>query len=118
MDQGFLAFVAMSPDGPLFYKTPKVPVANNEFNPRRAPATTTRDMLGAWVRKLGLTDSELSPNHSWRHTFKQIAERSEISEKYHDAITGHAPASIGRSYGTPTDEDLAKALTKFPRYIL
>jgi hypothetical protein len=33
-----------------------------------------------------------------------------------DAITGHAPATIGRAYGAPTVEDMAEALKKFPRY--
>jgi hypothetical protein len=33
-----------------------------------------------------------------------------------DAITGHAPANVGRSYGAPTVGDMAEALKTFPRY--
>ena len=58
------------------------------------------------------------PNHAWRHTFKRIAERVGITEKLHDAITGHAPATEGGKYGQPTAEDMAEALKKFPRYKL
>lgn len=86
------------------------------LNPSRSRAGNTRGRLADWVRELGVTDKELSPTHAWRHTFKQIAERVGITEKVHDAITGHAPASEGRKYGPPTVEDMAAALTKFPRY--
>jgi hypothetical protein len=34
-----------------------------------------------------------------------------------NAITGHAPATIGRAYGAPTVEYMATALGKFPRYL-
>jgi integrase len=74
--------------------------------------------LGDWVRSLGINDPELSPNHAWRHTFKARAERFGISEKYSDAITGHAPPTAGRKYGKPTPEDLADAMRLFPRYEL
>jgi hypothetical protein len=37
-------------------------------------------------------------------------------KKISDAITGHAPANVARSYGTPTVGDIAEALKKFPRY--
>jgi integrase len=67
---------------------------------------------------LGITDPEVGPTHGWRHTFKQIAEREGISEKMSDAITGHAAATVGRSYGAPTVEDMAEALKKFPRYVV
>ncbi len=38
------------------------------------------------------------------------------SERVHDAITGHAPKSVGRTYGKATPEDMAATLRKFPRY--
>jgi hypothetical protein len=41
-----------------------------------------------------------------------------ITEKVHDAITGHTPATEGRKYGQPSVADMAKALKKFPRYEL
>ena len=79
----------------------------------------TRERIGEWVRKkTGVTDKALQPNHAWRHTFKRVADRVGISEKVSDAITGHAPASVGRSYGAPSVDDMAAALAKFPRYEL
>jgi len=68
------------------------------------------------VRKLGIADRELKPNHAWRHTFKQIADRAGISERMSDYITGHAHRTIGAKYGAPTVEHMAAALEKFPRY--
>jgi hypothetical protein len=77
-----------------------------------------RQRLAAWVRQLGVKDQELQPNHAWRHSFKQIADRHGITDRVSDAITGHAPATVGRSYGAPTLEDMAHAMKKFPRYDL
>jgi hypothetical protein len=39
-----------------------------------------------------------------------------MSEKVLDAIVGHKPASVGRSYGEPTLTDKAQELRKYPRY--
>jgi integrase len=57
--------------------------------------------------KLGVADSGLKPNHAWRHTFKQIADRAGISERMSDYITGHAHRTIGARYGAPTVERMA-----------
>jgi hypothetical protein len=67
-------------------------------------------------RLLGVSDPEVSPNHAWRHTFKQIADRAGISERMSDYITGHVPRNVGAAYGAPTLSDMAEALKKFPRY--
>jgi hypothetical protein len=45
-----------------------------------------------------------------------IAERSGISERTSDAITGHAATTAGRGYGRASVVDIAEALKKFPRY--
>jgi integrase len=117
--QGFLLFVAASGDGPLFYGL-KASAAqtSGKKRPRRTPAERTRSRLAGWVRSLGITDPELSPNHAWRHTFKAQAARVGIDERYSDAITGHTPPTTGRAYTKPLPEDLADALKKFPRYTL
>jgi integrase len=117
--QGFLEMVRSVGKGALFYddKTPHR-ASSDPMNPSRSRAGNVRGDLAEWVREQGVTDPELSPTHAWRHTFKQIAERVGITEKVHDAITGHAPASEGRKYGQPTAEDMANALKKFPRYKL
>lgn len=117
IEQGFLEMVRRIGNGPLFYNPIDKPIAvADPLKPRRSRASTERAHLSNWVRELGVTDPEVSPTHGWRHTFKQTAERVGISEKIHDEITGHAPASEGRKYGPPTAEDMAAALKKFPRY--
>jgi integrase len=109
--QGFLKFVASKGSGPLFYKPP-----NSVSVGKKPRAAQTRQRLAAWVRALGITDRELSPNHAWRHTFKQIAERHDISVRTSDYITGHSPKSVANSYGAPTLEDMANALKRFPHF--
>ena len=115
--QGFLNFVAGKGHGPLFYNPVASSAGNiDPTNPKRPRAVKTRERLAAWVRTQGVTDSEIRPNHGWRHTFKQIAERHGISERVSDEITGHSPVTVGRAYGRPTLTDMASALRKFPRY--
>jgi hypothetical protein len=48
---------------------------------------------------------------------QQIADRYGIDDGMSDAITGHAPASVGRAYGAPNVEDMARELKKFPRWV-
>ena len=119
IEQGFLEIVRKVGQGALFYddKTPRRE-SNDPLNPSRSRAGNVRGDLAEWVRQLGITDEEVSPTHGWRHTFKQTAERAGITEKVHDAITGHTPPSEGRKYGPPTIEDMAEALKKYPRYKL
>jgi integrase len=117
IEQGFLTFVKSAGRGPLFYNptksTPDKPTLSNPRKPRYVKA---REHLAAWVRKLGISDPDVQPNHAWRHSFKQIGHRHEISERVLDAIVGHAPLNVGRGYGPPTLSDMATALRKFPRY--
>jgi len=119
IEQGFLEMVRNLGQGALFYddKAPRRE-SDDPLNPSRSRAGNVRGDLAEWVRQLGITDKEVSPTHAWRHTFKQTAERAGITEKIHDAITGHTPPSEGRKYGPPTIEDMAEALKKYPRYKL
>ncbi len=117
IEQGFLALVRANGGGPLFYNEAKQPApARDPTNPRKARYVKARERLATWVRGLGINDPELSPNHAWRHTFKAIGFRCGMSEKVLDAIVGHAPASVGRSYGEPTLADKAHELLRFARY--
>jgi integrase len=117
IEQGFMDFVKASGKGPLFYKTREdIGAPDDPTNPRKPRYVKAREHVAAWVREIGVTDPELSPNHAWRHTFKAVGHRCGISEKLLDAIVGHAPASVGRGYGEPTLADKAKALEQFPRY--
>ena len=117
VEQGFLEFVKANGAGPLFYNESKQPSGPiDPTNPRKPRYVKAREQVATWVRRLGVNDPELSPNHAWRHTFKAIGFRSGMSEKVLDAIVGHAPASVGRGYGEPTLADKTKELQKFPRY--
>ena len=113
IEQGFLEFARSRSKGPLFYRPAR---ANNSGSPRKPRYAQARQRLAAWVRSLGIKDPELQPNHAWRHTFKQIADRAEITERMSNYITGHAHKSEGAKYGAPTLDDMAQAMKKFPRY--
>ncbi|WP_433994767.1 hypothetical protein [Bradyrhizobium canariense] len=118
IEQGFIEFVRKADGAPLFYEPNERPEKRVEARPRQNQAERMRSQVGMWVRSLGVNDPEISPNHAWRHTFKTIAARVGIDERYSDAITGHVPPTTGRKYTTPTPEDLAEAIKKFPRYKL
>jgi integrase len=118
IEQGFLEFIAKRGKGALFYNRDEDNGDDDPTNPRRPRSVKVRERLGQWIRAIGVKDRELQPNHAWRHTFKQIAERHGISERVSDAITGHAAATVGRAYGAPTVEDMARELVKFPRYMV
>jgi integrase len=117
VEQGFLTFAQSSGRGPLFYNPHKgTPDKPEPTNPRKPRYVKAREHLAKWVRELGITDPDVQPNHAWRHTFKQIGHRNDISERLLDTIVGHSPLNIGRGYGTPTLNDMAAALKRFPRY--
>ena len=109
IEQGFLDFAASHGDGPLFYAPRKS---------KKPPYAQARQRLAEWVRSLGISDKEVRPNHAWRHTFKQIADHAEITERTSNYITGHAQSNEGGKYGAPTLRQMADALKKFPRYEL
>jgi integrase len=119
IEQGFIEFVEARGKGPLFYETgPDEHSTNNPMRPKRPRAGRTRARLAKWIRTLGIDDPEVQPNHAWRHAFKQIAERSGISSRIHDVITGHAAKTTAEEYGKATAEDMAAALKKFPRHVV
>jgi integrase len=117
LEQKFLEFAEKNGGGPLFYR-PRLDRSDaaGPTEQAKSPAAQVRQRLAAWVREIGVDDENVSPLHAWRHTFKHIGHRDDISERLLDHICGHAPATVGRAYGDPTLRDLAAALKKFPRY--
>jgi integrase len=114
--QGFLTFVAKHRAGPLFYRISKNNDEEDPLKTKKPRYIQARQRLADWVRSLGITDNELSPNHAWRHTFKQRAARAGIEPRTRDAICGHSPRSVADEYEMPSLGDMAEALKKFPRY--
>jgi integrase len=113
VEQGFLNFAETHGAAPLFYRPRR---QQSESGERKSPAAQARQRLAAWVRSLGIEEKGLSPNHGWRHTFKQIGRRAGLDDNMLDYICGHAPATVGRSYGEPTLRDMATEIERFPRY--
>jgi integrase len=118
--QGFLKFVSDHAKGPPFYSMAWRRKREDNSKQKKPPYAQVRQRLADWVRSVsvGVDDENVQPNHAWRHTFKQIADRAGISERMSDYITGHAHKSVGAAYGAPTLEDMAEALKKFPRYVV
>jgi len=99
----------LGPQGPLFYRS-------QTRASRKHPAVRARERLAEWVRKLGVTDPGIQPNHAWRHAFRTRASRAGIEKRIRDEICGHAPGTVADRYEHPTVEDMAEALKRFPRY--
>jgi len=84
------------------------------------------DIRGAWrgvknrltdfAREV-VKDLKVAPNHGWRHTFKTIGRESGIEDSVLDAICGHAPSSVGRSYGGVSIAAQVRAFERFPKFI-
>jgi len=83
--EGFLAYVAALPTGsPLF---PDIP-PDKLFGQR---GTSAQKLMGRWLRnKLNITDTKISPSHSWRHWFIDKARTAGMHPEVRNAITGHA----------------------------
>jgi integrase len=113
IDQGFLKVVKGVGDGPLFYDPDKQRVdseGNRHFK-------KVGERLAAWVRTdVGIKDPAIKPNHGWRHTFKTLSVDAGIEERIMDAIQGHAPKTVGRTYGKVSIKAMAEAMAKLPRF--
>jgi integrase len=67
--------------------------------------------FGRYRRSIGL-DQRWTDFHSFRHTWKTAARGAKLPEDYHDEISGHDSASVGRSYGRYPVKVLKQALDK------
>ncbi|GMA76579.1 hypothetical protein GCM10025880_29960 [Methylorubrum aminovorans] len=103
---GLLDYVRGRGVGPLFPDLPP-----DKFGKRGGNGAK---ILGRWVRSLGLTDTRLAPNHSWRHRFKTLARNYGLAGDVTDAITGHAHRSVGDQYGEYDVRAMKRELEKIP----
>ena len=109
--QGFLSAIR-DKHGPLFYNP-----ASSLGSSDRGQYKKVGMFLAKWVRSdLCITDSDIMPNHAWRHTFKTIYQEAGIEERAADYMQGHASKGQGRKYGANTIFALASQLAKFPRF--
>jgi len=113
IEQGFLEIVTAQDSGPLFYD----PASVRRSGEGNRHIDKVGERLAKWVRNdVGITDGGIKPNHAWRHKFKTISAKVGIEERNADAIQGHAPASVGRSYGGVPLEPKAEAISRIPRF--
>jgi integrase len=116
IEQGFLKFVDQNGPGPLFYNPQARRHGTQAAKKKKPRSVQPRQRLADWVRRLGVGGNGLSPLHGWRHTFKTRAARAGIEAGMRDAICGHSPRTVADEYETPSLEDMAAAMKKFPRY--
>ncbi|MXN66705.1 tyrosine-type recombinase/integrase [Stappia sp. GBMRC 2046] len=105
---GFLEFVRSSADGYLFLTPAK-------DGSTRGAWRGVKNRIAQFSREV-VTDPNVAPNHGWRHLFKTIAIEAGIQERVIDAICGHAPKSVGATYGEVTAKAKADGLARFPRF--
>lgn len=113
VEMGFLDYVGTR-TGPLFYD-PGRGRGGTAANPL---SKKVGERLAAWVRKLGIDDVGVDPNHGWRHSFKTRGRTGGMRDSVLDAIQGHAPQTEGRKYGGFTIDAMAREMALFPRYAL
>ncbi|NEU13694.1 tyrosine-type recombinase/integrase [Methylobacterium sp. BTF04] len=111
IEMGFLDYVSTRP-GPLFYD-PARGRGGSDANPI---SKKVGERLAAWVRKLGITDVGVDPNHGWRHAFKTRGRRGGMRDSVLDAIQGHVPQTEGGKYGEFPADVMANEMKLFPRY--
>lgn len=104
----FPEFVQSSREGYLFLS----PAADGST---QGPWRGLKNRMAEFSREV-VTDTNVAPNHGWRHLFKTIGIEAGIQERVLDAICGHAPKSVGATYGEVTVKAKADGLGRFPRF--
>ena len=103
---GFLAFVASVRPGPLF-----AGLTPDRFGSRGGNGSK---ILGRWVRRLGVANPRLQPNHAWRHTMKRKFRRHAVTGDLGRAILGHAAVDVSDAYGDKEVPVLYREILKLP----
>lgn len=91
---GFLSFVEQSGDGPLFAKGAYKRVYD-------------------FVRSV-VPDTNVQPNHGWRHRFKSVSLDLGLDARVIEAIQGHAPRTASDTYGKVSMTAKARAIAAMP----
>ncbi|QXQ05589.1 tyrosine-type recombinase/integrase [Sphingosinicellaceae bacterium] len=112
IEQGFLKMVAAKGEGRLFYD----PSRQRKPDVDNRQSKKVGEHIAAWVRRLGVNDPAVSPNHGWRHLFKTTARLVGMDPSARDVIQGHAAKSEGEKYGHYPLSALAAELAKRPSF--
>ena len=80
ISEGFLAFVQSLKPGPVF----------------RAGSS---DAVTRWFHTLDGMHEGVSPNHGWRHLFKDLCRRYELSDDARHYLAGHSAGGSDQEYG-------------------
>ena len=67
-----------------------------------------------YLKEVVKLDSQASPSHGFRHTFKTLCREVGIETAVSDWITGHAAPNVGATYGSNPLCRMASELEKFP----
>lgn len=111
VEQGFIEAIAKM-SGPLFYNPLRKLLDDGEI---RQPKKVG-EYLAKWVREIGVDDPRVQPNHGWRHRFKSKSWDYGIDARICDKIVGHAPRTVGESYGEISLPVLFNAILQIPKY--
>ena len=111
LEQGFVAAIE-GRTGPLFYD-PANYRGGSDGNPQ---SKKVAERLAKWVRSIGVIDTEVQPNHGWRHRFKTKARLVGMDPETRDAIQGHSHRTEGESYGDHPPLALMRAIEMIPAY--
>lgn len=113
VEQGFLTVARAAGNDPIFYHRSAIlkPESGNRYYKK------VGERLRDWVRnEVGITDANVQPNHGWRHSFKTAMIALQVPERVADAIQGHAPRSVGQSYGSVPLKVMANAIASIPTF--
>lgn len=110
--QGFLDVVTNKGEGPLFFN-PDRGRGGKDANPHHKKIG---ERLGAWVRKLGVNDPNVQPNHAWRHRFETEMRRARLDYEARHVLVGHAHQTESGTYGEWDAASLKRELDKLPRF--
>jgi len=111
IEQGF-ADVAANAQGPIFY-SPQRGRNGKEGNPHHKKVG---ERLAAWVRKLGVDDVNVQPNHGWRHRFETDMRRAKLDYEARHVLVGHAHQTESGTYGEWDPVALKGEMDKLPRF--
>jgi integrase len=110
IEQGFVDFAAKG-EGPLFYN-PSRGRGGSDANKQHKKVG---ERLGAWVRKLGVNDPNVQPNHAWRHRFETEMRRAKLDYEARHVLVGHAHQTESGTYGEWDAPSLKREIDKLPR---